>query len=258
MTKVELQIPKQDGSKLAAMLYHARLMQKSKPPLIILCHGFTGDKEEWGRFPKTAQALINANYDALLFDFSGSGSNPRQPVHLFKQVEDLEQVTSWAKREGYEKIGSIGLSFGGITSLLADIPDRNVAVFWAPGFFMKRIIGKVRMALAKFIIKITRTPLKRGASQGAILMGKQFFKDISEVDVEPILREFTTPSLIIQGLEDNSVKPDMTRDAFSMMPEDGDHRLLEIKGATHNFNGQELDKFISHTLNFLNEYLKIT
>ena len=153
MSVKRLIIPRRNGGLLHAELYSIFEDElDGLPPLVIMCHGGKGDKWEWGRFPKTAEALNKSHFDVLLFDFSGMGENDREPMLVSNQITDLEDVFQWAKNKGYNKISTIGLSLGGLTSLLANLPDRKSAVFWAPGFFMKKIIG-FKSILSKLIFE---------------------------------------------------------------------------------------------------------
>jgi len=127
-------------------------------PVVILAHGFTGDQEEWGRFTKTALEFNKAGFDAVTFDFSGSGKNPREPITLSKQVQDLKDVHIWVKSKGYKKINVLGLSFGGITTLVANLSEIKSTVFWAPAFYLKRAFPKKHVFLMRFLSKLTNKP----------------------------------------------------------------------------------------------------
>lgn len=256
VTSVPLEIPRRAGGTLQALHYHpGEAPAPGRRPLVVMCHGFTGDKLEWGRFPRSATVLGRAGYETVVFDFSGSGDNPREPVTLTRQVRDLEDVGAWAVAGGYAPPSTIGLSFGGITSLLADLPGRPCAVFWAPGFFMKRIIGRVAFALARFLLRLKRAPVHwppSGDSQ--VLLDRTFFEAIRRHPPEPALATFQTPALVVQGLADPTVKPPLTRAAFACMPADEHHRLVEVPGATHDFDGPHLETFLAHTMEWLARY----
>ena len=171
-----LEIEARDGERLHATWCEAERTGGDQRPLAILCHGFTGDRQEWGRFPEAAAALVRAGIDAVSFDFTGSGENPRKPVALSKQVTDLEDVGAWARTQGYSRIATIGLSFGGLTSLLANLPDRKVAVFWAPALYMHKSLGKRKLLLGKLATAFGRN-LKIGAVSGHLLINRRFFKE---------------------------------------------------------------------------------
>ncbi len=254
MQQVELEIPRKEGGTLNAICYKSGTTPINTP-FVILCHGFTGDKYEWGRFPKTAEKLVAAGFDAIIFDFSGSGKNTREPITLSKQVQDLENVYGWAKNQGYAKISTIGLSFGGLTSLVAELPDRVAAVFWAPAFAFKKVFNRFNRTFLRFVSLFKKTPMKIKATEsGPIWVDYSFVQDILNTNVDEYLVDFTTPTLIVQGTADTTVKPYDTRLAFQLMPIDDHHQLMEVTDATHVFQDAHLEQFISHTVTWLQRY----
>lgn len=255
MGEETVDIPRSVGGVLKGIFYHSK-NSSNTTPCVIMCHGFTGDKLEWGRFPTTAERLNQAGFDVLIFDFSGSGENVREPITLFKQVQDLEDVFTWVKGKGYSSISTIGLSFGGITSLFANLPDRKCAVFWAPAFYMKKIVGPVKLFFAKLLGKIKKTPisLKSSGEHPPIQINYTFLEALMQADPDEKLKKFALPSLIVQGTLDKAVSPENTRLAFSLMPQDEHHKLVEIEGTDHDFNGVYLDQFIEHTIAWLKKY----
>ncbi|MFO7560103.1 MAG: alpha/beta hydrolase [Desulfobacterales bacterium] len=259
MAEQKLLIPNRDGNLLHSIFFPAQKSDSGfkKHRIVILCHGFKGDKLEWGRFKVTATALNRAGYDALTFDFSGSGENKREPVLLSRQITDLEDVAEWALQKEYYHIGTIGLSFGGTTSLAAKIPARKTAVFWAPAMYPERIASGFERIVSKMLRAVPFFEVKRDSSGNfpPILVNSSFAKETFGLDADSYLRRFTIPSLIIQGDADTVVKPEFTKEAFLKMPQDGDHNYVEIKKAAHDFDGEHLSKFIGLTIDWLRKYL---
>ncbi|MHA1683142.1 MAG: alpha/beta hydrolase family protein [Promethearchaeota archaeon] len=243
-----------NGFKLHAVHYTIHASQVSKN-LIILCHGFTGDKFEHGRFSKAALSLVNAGYDALLFDFTGSGENTRIPVSLSRQVADLECIHAWALEHGYESLGTIGLSFGGLTALLAKLPARKAAVFWAPAFNMKDLVGKMKLLMGRFIARRFQKKLKRDAEGGPLLLGPRFFDDLLKVNPAHELKNLVIPTRIIQGLEDNVVPTSSSREAMNIIPSTTIHDIKEIAGAGHDFRSPYTEEFIEYSLEWFKKYI---
>jgi len=259
MFEKKLLIPNRDGNLLHSIFFPAQKSNSGfkKHRIVILCHGFKGDKLEWGRFKTTAAELNRAGYDTLTFDFSGSGENKREPILLSRQIADLEDVAEWALQKGYSRIGTIGLSFGGITSLAAKIPARKTAVFWAPAMYPKRIASGFERIASKMLCIMPFVEVKQDSSGDypPILVNSLFTKEAFGLDTDSYLRRFTIPSLIIQGSADRVVKPEFTEEAFLKMPQDSDHKYMEVKEAAHDFDGEHLSQFIGLTIDWIQKYL---
>src|SRR5271155_5466123 len=81
---------------LAAVLHRAPGKR-----LVILCHGFTGNKIESGRlFVQTARALQQAGISALRFDFMGSGDSSGEFNQMTPdtQIQDALDALAWSRR----------------------------------------------------------------------------------------------------------------------------------------------------------------
>ena len=247
-----LKISSTNQNSLNATLYLASDTEFSSN-LIILCHGFTGDQYEWKRFPKAAEKFVEEGFTALTFDFSGSGKNRRIPITIKQQVEDLESVFKWAQNQGYQKISVIGLSFGGLTALLAKIPERKTTVFWAPAFFMRRIIG-LKIILMRIIALFRKKPIQVDTPNNEpLLLDKTFLDTIYGIDINKTLQNFTESCLIIQGDRDRDAKLKYTQKAYELMPNKEIKKLVIVPGADHNFKGEHLEQFIEHSIKWIKD-----
>ena len=241
-----------ERSELHGVFYFALEENPSnKPPILIMCHGFTGDKYEWGRFPETAKALNKEGFDVLIFDFSGSGENKREPINLTKQASDLENVFSWVKNQGYSKISVLGLSFGGQTVLKAKLPGIISYVFWAPLTLLHTTGDQ-----SDWFKDIEKGPVEIPTSGEGdpVIIDMSFVMDIAKFQVRPALENLNPPTLIVQGTMDEQVPLELTKKAFKLMPQDDNHKLVEVQGATHDFNEIHLKEFIKETVNWLKIY----
>jgi len=244
----KLLISRSVGGHLHAVHFLSQVEFTSKDgnehPFVIICHGFTGDKYEWGRFITTAEALNEAGFDALIFDFSGSGENEREFIILSKQARDLEDVYLWAKSHGYTWIAVIGLSFGGLTLLVSNLPEIRTHIFWAPGFYLKKMFP------SSMVTNLKKKPLviPTSGDYEAVTIDHTFVEDLSNYDVNLILQKLLTPVLIVQGTKDFTIGRKNTREAFGHLAQDEDHKLIEIDGATHSFEGEHLKEFIEASI----------
>jgi len=255
MIEKKLLIPRSVGGHLHAVHYLSRGEYSTKDderlPFVIICHGFTGDKYEWGRFPKTTKALNEAGFDALIFDFSGSGENEREFITLSNQARDLEDVYAWAKNQGYSWIAAIGLSFGGLTLLVADLSEVKTLIFWAPAFHLKNMFSPH----AQENLKRKPLILPTSGKGDPIKINNTFVEALSKYNTINYLQNLTIPALIVQGTKDRAVRPRNIREAFKEMPQDNHHKLIEIDKAGHDFDGAHLTEFIEVTINWLKNYL---
>ena len=252
MEEKRVLIPSVNDKKLHGVLYFA-LEENAldRPPILIMCHGFTGDKYEWGRFPEAAKSLNKEGYDVLIFDFSGSGENKREPITLTKQATDLEYVYDWIQDQGYSKIAVIGLSLGGLTTLKASLPGIITYVFWAPPFLLHSTSDQV-----DWFKDIDKGPVEIPSSGegGPVIIDMSFVMGFAKFRVRPALKKLDSPTLIIQGTADEQVPLALTKKAFSLMPQDENHKLVEVQGATHDFEEKHLQEFIKETVSWLKNY----
>ena len=252
MEEKRVKISSATGNKLHGVVYIASEDNlQETTPILIMCHGFTGDKYEWGRFPETAKALNKEGYDVLIFDFSGSGENKREPINLTKQASDLEKVYEWVRNQGYLKIAVLGLSFGGQTVLKASLPGIITYVFWAP-FLLLPSIGDQ----ADRFKDLDKGPIEIPTSGDSepLIIDMSFMTEVAKFRARPALKKLNLPTLIVQGTKDEEIPFKLTKKAFSLMPQDDNHKLVEVQDATHDFKEKHLEIFIRETVNWLKKY----
>jgi len=247
MNEKKVLIQSESGNTLHGVLYlHSD--DSIKKSIMIMCHGFTGDKYEWGRFPEMARRCNQEGYDGLIFDFSGSGENKREPVTLTKQFLDLQSVYEWIKNEGYKKVAVLGLSLGGLTTLGANLSYVDAYVFWAPVTFLHTTSDQ-----SSWFKDISNGPVEIPTSGegGPIIIDMNFVIEFGKFRVKSALKKLDTPTLIVQGTMDESVPLELTRKAFKMLPENMKNKLIEVEGAGHDFESEHLEKFIDTTIHWL-------
>lgn len=255
-------IPSRIGENLNAVHFisNSRYSENKseKNGLIILCHGFPGDKYEWNRFLKTSIELNRVGLDSLIFDFSGYGENPREPILFSKQIHDLEDVYNWAVVNNYENISLIGLSLGGLTCLYANLTDVRTYIFWAPAFLIQKILSKALLRIIRVlkILKIKQLKVRSSGVGKRLIVNMNFIKELLSLNPIQKLREIKRPTLIIQGTADKTVKPKFSRIAFEYISDDIDHKLIEIAGATHDFSKEYLKRFFDFSIDWLRQYSK--
>lgn len=237
------------GLNLAGIFYPA-----DSKSVVIMSHGFTGDKSEWGRFDKTAESLNKEGYNALRFDFSGSGESDDEFLSAEKQVDDLNSAIKFVEEKGLNNIGLLGLSLGGLVS--AKVYDKRVKtmVFWAPVTNSRKNYEK-RFTKEQINELHERGFITYNMKKGArktIMIDKQIITDRESVDQEKLLSRINCPVLIIHGDKDTTVP---LKDSISAMNYLNKESKLEIiKGADHGFY-EYLDTFIELTVSWFKKCL---
>ena len=233
------------GLKLVGILHEPSEKTKS---IIIMAHGFTGDKDEWGRFVKTAEAFCQAGFAVLRFDFSGSGESGNTPITIKQQVSDLRSAISFVKDEGYSNTALLGLSLGGLCSILAYDLTINALVLWAPV-----TKARVRDYLNKKeqIIKNGFILLKNRAGR-ELKIDPVFIEEAESVDQGKILSSIKCPTLIVHGDQDDTIPLDDSKSAIRYLPKGS--KLEIIEGANHVME-PKLDKAIKVSLEWFEQHL---
>jgi pimeloyl-ACP methyl ester carboxylesterase len=228
---------------LAAFLHTA-----SGKSLIVMCHGFTGTKIENGRlFVLTARAFQKAGFNVLRFDFMGSGESSGYLSQMSPntQIKDVLNVLVWARKR-YQKIGLLGLSFGGGTAICASQQARpeirpDTLITWS--------------AVPSFQWWRTEAPQGDEPQPGNPMhTGKQFFRDRPQVDIPEAYQLLKMPRLQIQG--DNDIPEFLER--FSVFCPKGDPRVrhLVIPGGDHVFTRWPIRKrVIAESVRWMRKYL---
>ncbi len=228
--------------------------EAKKSSILIICHGFTGDKYEHGHFPSLAKACNNEGIDGLIFDFTGSGENERVPVTLFKQIEDVESVYKWVQNQGYKNIAVLGLSFGGLTILGTNLPGIKTYIFWSPVLFLHTTNDQ-----ADWFRDLDKGPVEIPSSIDGkpIIIDMTYMTDFAKFLVKKHLKKFDYPVLIVVGKADETTPCDLTRKAFNFLPNKDENKFVSIENATHEIEEEYLKDFIKHTVDWLKLYLGV-
>jgi len=237
-------------ARLAAVLHEAvaprNKLVASDNKLVIISHGYTGNKQESARlFVTMARTLAANGINAFRFDFMGSGDSSGEFYEMSPNTEirDLLDVIAWARRKKYRDIGLIGLSFGGAVSICASAqsPDVKTLVTWSavPGF------SDWRPGVDEHFSKTSPNPMKPG---------KIFYTDRPKTDVPHAYCSLLIPKLQIQG--DNDLPGFREEFAFFFPRAKGIKKHIVIPKADHTFTTwPHRKRVLATTLNWFQKYL---
>lgn len=194
--------------------------------VIILAHGFYNNKDAY-LFRKMAGSF-SRYYDVIAFDFRGHGKSSGLFSWTAKEPKDLAAVVTYAKVQGYKKIGLIGFSLGAAVSVIEascnKLINSVVAVsapydfwqinlhFWEPDMLDDLKLNLGIKGKGKFIRP-----------------GNLLLKKIRPIDA--VKKISPTPILFIHGQNDWVIKPEHSKKLFkkAKLPK----KLLIIKGVGH-------------------------
>jgi len=222
---------------------------------VIMSHGFTGDRHEWGKFDRVAESLNTAGYNVLTFDFSGSGESDDDSLTVDKQVDDLKCAIGFLKSKGLEKIALLGLSLGGLVS--AKVWDNGISamVFYAPvtnekpEYDIKRFTPEQRKELDEkgYIIYKRDKGIRK-----EIKIDRQMIIERKTLNQKEVLSRIKIPVLIIHGDSDEAVPIEDSKIGIKYLPEGS---RLEIIGGDNHFDENHYMQYVAPTVSWLKEHL---
>lgn len=215
---VEHTIGLKSGEKLAAVHHPC-----GGDRWIFFCHGFRSDKH--GSYEERCERAVAAGFDAVRFDFRGSGDSDRPFVetNLTTRIADLEAVVDHFDPPSYALFGS---SFGAKTAFhaAADAPRLRALVGRAPVTY-NRVFDAYREA-------VEREGRLQLDSDHAI--SSAFFEDFETYDFEAAAAQVDVPVALFHGRADATVPLESCLDAVGAL--ETDVRLQTYTDEGHRFS----------------------
>jgi dienelactone hydrolase len=247
----------------------------SKPPAILLLHGFTGSRNELeipavkeGIFARAARMWAEKGVASLRIDFMGSGDSEGDYADTtmegqVKQALAALDVLADTPEIDKDKLALVGWSMGGaVASAVAGRTEQELdaVALWAPGTNMGSamtfILGPdtVKKGFAAGDSAVEGT-LPWGAK---VLLKGPFFQSLYTFDPVAEIEEYDGPLLVAVGSKDDVVFPQPAAGQVLLDYHDGDEELLvwEMDHAFNAFvNAETVDKLITTTGDFVAKHL---
>jgi esterase/lipase len=249
------------GHKLAGVLH---LPEEPTNKAVIICHGFTGDKDE-GIIKNYARYLTKEGYAAFRFDFFAHNESPGKFENLTikEEISDLEAAINLMSGR-FDKIGLVGHSLGGlIASTQAN--KANALVLWAPALYVyqnfKHIFsyyvqnGVQQLEKQGYLLLSTRYwGWDWNYTYSKFKVSRKLWQEMKSFDTEGLLKKIKIPTTIIQGNVD-----DVTEEKYAKLVHSKlkvrERSLHILRGVDHDFSTKQRDLFELTTAHF-NRYLK--
>ena len=249
-----------EGSKgkLYALLQYPDVVEKNVSyPLVIICHGFSGNCES-AMQKDLADDVVRNGMAALRFDFNGHGKSEGlfQDMTVPNEIEDLKVVINWAENQPWiESIGLVGHSQGGVVvSMVAGelgYPKIKAEVLMAPAAVLRDDALRGNTMGAHYDprnIKGDYVELPGSPEGGPLKLGKAYIQSAMNLPIYEISEKYKGPALILQGTYDRIV-PYTYSERYHKLLKNSELKLIE--GDNHGFSNS-----LTESCDFIAEWLK--
>ena len=243
-----------DHGKLHAVIHKPELKDGERCPMVLLCHGFMGNKE--GALEKQIAALLQAQGIASIrFDFNGHGQSEGrfQDMTVPNEIADAKKVIEYVSNLPYvESVAITGHSQGGV-----------VAAMTAGDLGAEKIKAVVLLAPAA----VLRDDAIRGSTMGAtydpfnlgeyvelfrgMRLGAEYIRTAFSLPIYDTAAKYQGPALIIHGTGDRVV-PYTYGERFHQIWDGSE--LVIIDKADHGFS-QQIEQVAGKSAEFLSKVL---
>jgi pimeloyl-ACP methyl ester carboxylesterase len=225
--------------------------------LALLCHGFLSGKNSTTN--KTLTRLLNEQGLATFrFDFFGQGESdgPFEKITTTLAVHQAETALDLVLARGYDRIGLVGSSFGGLVAILTAAQRSDIACL-ALKCPVVDFAEELRLTfgldeLAQWQTTDTVPNIMGGPDR--IRLQYDFYEDcLSQIAYGPAER-ISIPTLIVQGEKDECVPLHQSRRLYDALK--GPKRLELLPEADHQFTrGDDFRQMTTSISNWLVTHL---
>lgn len=218
-----------EGYKLKGVFNH----NLSSSDCVVLVHGFTSNKTEYGRFNIANNRFLDKGYSTLMFDFSGCGESEPCPISMKRWMQDFRSAMLLAK-EHYERSHVFSLCLGSyIASQNSDLA--NSIALLAPMNRPRDLTLEIPPDNLEMLAKVGYYERHKPYAPDPHKHWKisleyvQARKIVTPLDYTNMIK----PAIVIQGYKDVTVTPKQTRKLFRCIPKGSIRKV--IRGADHLF-----------------------
>ena len=239
-------------------------------PGIVLCHGFKGFAR-WGFFPHLAEQLAQAGFNAITFDFTGSGVGSDRErfteTEAFfansyrKELDDLGIVVAEATHRGWlgASYGLFGFSRGGGIAILGTARDPRVGalVTWSSiSTILRWSSDEVDAWRRRGWRDVSNARTGEVLRQGTAVLDEADRMRQLDLDIFGVAGHLTRPWLIVHGTADETVGVHEGRQLHTASGNRAELALVEGAGHTYKIKhpmsepSRELDSATERTVRF--------
>jgi pimeloyl-ACP methyl ester carboxylesterase len=222
---------------------------------VVLAHGFTSDRWSRGRFPNLAEALNDAGYRALAFDFAGCGESEDAVLTLEGEADDLKCAIAFLRETGSSRMALFGISLGALicvlanpdveTMVLAGAPTGPIQYDWATYYSPEQLrewkeTGRVTMSAGGRVPR----PVKVDSS---------LLDAFAKLDPPELFGALRCPVLFVHGDADREEQQLLAGVSNALRFAPAGSRSEVIRGVPHGF-ADRFDEVVRLTIDWLNGF----
>lgn len=202
--------------------------------LVIMFHGFTGNKtEHGGLFRDFSRELEKLNIASLRLDFSGNGESDGyfNDFTFDTLINEANLIIDFAKTiEGVKKIILLGFSMGGAIASYVSARRNDISklLLWSPA-------GNI-VSLIKNRYEHAPKLENKDADVGHYPISHEMYLSLDKYDVYENIENFTNQVLIIHGKKDLAVNVDY---AYEYLKKYKNASLHIIESAGHGYDKRD-------------------
>jgi len=247
-----------DGAvgKLAAVVHKPKMDGGSKCPMVILCHGFGGNKEA-ELLVSLADTLQAHGIAAIRFDFNGHGKSEGEFVNMTvpNEIDDAKCVYRYAINLPGVDTGNVGMaghSQGGVVTGMAagDLGGRlSAIVLMAPAAVLRddAIRGSTMGAQYNPL-----DPPEYVLLYGRLKLGREFIKTAFSLPIYETSAKYHGLACMIHGTGDRVAPYSYSERYRAIWP---GSELHILSGVDHGFSGST-DNVVRLAANYFIRHLK--
>ncbi|HOE63841.1 MAG TPA: alpha/beta fold hydrolase [Candidatus Sumerlaeota bacterium] len=203
-----------EGERIAATA-HAPSKETTPVPVVIFCHGYTGNRiEQRYIFVRMARRLAQEGIASIRFDYRGCGESEGlfRDHTVLDYVADTIAAINAAKNlpsVDTRQIGLLGYSLGGCVASYAAYrcAEIKTVVLWAPVAFPWKLFFDRR---PDFFPDDAFGADNLFVEYAGWEIGRKYVETLTSLDPVHALSQFKNPVLLCHGLQDTVVPPSHT------------------------------------------------
>lgn len=200
--------------------------------VVVFLHGYTGHKNETSfLFKQLSARFVEEGYATLRYDYYGSGDSDGEfhnQTFTTARNDAKAAIDEGVRLNGGKKIILCGFSMGGAVSARMSIEKADSIeklVLISPAGCMLNILSTT--------FRTREIAENNCIDLGGYYVSKDFLDSLMGVEFYEGLEDFNQPVLIVQGKEDISVKPEVSKKYTEYYP---NCEYVLIDGAGHGYN----------------------